>query len=58
MIESEIIQASKEADEASDKMAQQVECLLAEHPWWPWEGDGSPIFRIEKYVTKKTSATW
>ena len=51
MIESEIIQARAEADEANDKMAQQVECLLAEHPWMSWADDGSPIFRVEKCVT-------
>ena len=52
MIQDEIIQASMEADKANDKMAQQVECLLAEHPWLSWEDDGSPMFRVEKHVTK------
>ena len=41
-----------EADEANDKMVQQVKCLLAEHPWLSWEDDGSPMFRVEKHVAK------
>ena len=48
----QMIETSMEADDANDKMAQQVEGLLAEHPWLSWGDDGSPMFRVEKYVAK------
>ena len=47
----QMIETSMEADEANDKMAQQVEDLLAEHPRLSWDDDGSPMFRVEKHVT-------